>query len=119
MTEVNTKLAMEFFYNKDKSSQIDFRKELAYSLIHNAEIDQVSPYKKRRKTAEAGEHVLLSLPCGMKFAGSKMVTAQTDYPQRMCATCKKVKCRTYCQCNPGEHLCKECYGTHRIIMADK
>ena len=61
----------------------------------------------------------MTLPCGMKFSGSKLVTAQTEYPQRKCATCKNVKCRTYCLCNPGEHLCKECYAVHRIVMADK
>ena len=120
VTEVNTKLAMEYFYSQEKSSQIDFRKQLAFSLIYNNEIQQeVSPSKRRRKSAGCGEHVLMSLPCGMKFSGSKLVTAQTEYPQRRCATCKKVKCRTYCLCNPGEHLCKECYAVHQIVMADK
>ena len=111
---------MEYFYSQEKSSQIDFRKQLAFSLIYNNEIQQeVSPSKRRRKSAGCGEHVLMTLPCGMKFSGSKLVTAQTDYPQRKCATCKNMKCRTYCLCNPGEHLCRECYAVHRIVMADK
>ena len=110
----------DLLHSQEKTSQIDFRKQLAFSLIYNDEIQQeVSPSKRRRKSTGCGEHVLMTLPCGMKFSGSKLVTAQTEYPQRKCATCKNVKCRTYCLCNPGEHLCKECYAVHRIVMADK
>ena len=58
VTEVNTKLAMEYFYSQEKSSQIDFRKQLAFSLIYNDEIQQeVSPSKRRRKSTGCGEHV--------------------------------------------------------------
>ena len=115
VTEVNVKLAMEHFYHHDKMSQLDFRKQLAKALIYNDYMEADSPKKKRKAaTSDTQEHSLQQLPIHTKFLGARIVSATSEYLQKKCTICKKRRCRTYCACSPGEHVCKFCYGAHMV-----
>ena len=115
VTEVNVKLAMEYFFQQEKTSQLDFRKQLAKALIYNDYMEVDSPRKRPRPaTTENQEHSLETLPVNTKFCGAKIVEACSEYPQKQCSICKKKRCRTYCSCTPGEHVCKGCYGIHMV-----
>ena len=119
VTEVNAMLAMEKIYCHPKQSQLDFRKRLAYELIYNDELGfDDSPKKQKRRAAMADGHELKSLPPYSKFQGSQIVAAESQYPQRRCFSCGSKKCRTYCVCTPGKILCTECYGEHKVAMAE-
>ena len=120
VTEVNVKLAMEYFYQHDKCSQLDFRKKLAKALIYNDYLEAESPRKKRRAAMnETMEHSLQTLPVHKKFSGARIVDSISEYPQKICTLCKKRRCRTYCACSPGEHVCKECYGLHMVTVCSE
>ncbi|KAG7368134.1 hypothetical protein IV203_030877 [Nitzschia inconspicua] len=70
-----------------------------------AENRRISPWKRKP------DHQLLALPTYKKFQGSKIVDAQSQYPQKLCQ-CRSHRVRTYCQCSPGTHYCNQCYAEH-------
>ena len=83
---------------------------MTFSLhVHYNEDDDKTPDKKR-KQREYG-HCLITLPKNKKFSGTRIVTANSEYPQHKCNTCKK-RVRTYCLCSPGVYRCAECFGYH-------
>ena len=55
--------------------------------MHYNEDDDKTPDKKR-KQQEYG-HCLITLPKNKKFSGTQIVTANSEYPQHKCNTCKK------------------------------
>ena len=70
--------------------QINFRKKLAKTLIFNThynEDDEKRPEKKE-KQQEYG-HCLITLPKSKIFSGTQIITANSQYPQHKCITCKK------------------------------
>ena len=112
VTEVNVNLAATYFSDREPTGQINFRKKLAKTLIFNMhynEDDDKTPEKKR-KQREYG-HCLITLPKNKKFSGTRIVAANSEYPQHKCNTCKK-RVRTYCLCSPGVYRCAECFGYH-------
>ena len=90
-----------YFSDQEPTGQINFRKKLAKTLffnMHYNEDDDKTPDKKR-KQREYG-HCLITLPKNKKFSGTRIVTANSEYPQHKCNTCKK-RVHTYCLCSPG------------------
>jgi Transposase IS4 len=114
ITEVNTALAMSFFYDKHDISQINFRKELAKELINNKYLvrEQELGIRRARKRSNLVDHVLVTLPAFKKFKQGKMVPSAMQYGQYKCVGCPK-RSRKYCQCSPGVFRCNECYATHK------
>jgi hypothetical protein len=114
VTEVNVMLASTYFYNREETSFLEFRKDFAKSMIHNDHLNKVSSNTRSsdRKRTATKDHALIRLPKKMKFSGTALVSANMDYCQWKCSGCKN-KVRTYCQCTPGIIRCAECYATHK------
>ena len=90
VTEVNINLAATYFGGQEPTGQINFCKELAKTLIFNThynEDDDKTPDKKR-KQREYG-HCLIMLPKSKNFSGTQIITANSEYLQHKCNTCKK------------------------------
>ena len=118
VTEVNIKLAYEYFFQSGPPAMIDFRKEMAAALIYNIHLDSRPVGRPVR--------VLRPLTSGHSFKkveqyklwkNGAFVTCQTKFAQRQCASCKR-KVRTYCSCNPGQTLCIDCYTEHVSKVRD-
>ena len=117
VAEVNAYLAMVYFGDYS-GSQWEFRKKLAYELIHN-------PYDTDGEAVEENtrcilrsdnEHKLMTAPIFSKFedGGWKEVYNQA-YQQHMCMTfrCKK-RTRTVCTCSKHIWRCNKCFVEHCI-----
>ena len=90
ITKVNINLAATYFGGQELMGQINFRKKLAKTLIFNThynEDDEKTPEKKQ-KQQEYG-HCLITLPKSKTFSDTQIITANSQYPQRKCITCKK------------------------------
>lgn len=116
VTEVNCRLAYEYFNNKEFDSTLAFRKLFAQELINNQYYinEQADPGERVRRSARLNSntnHELLSIPPGKKFLDGKIVDSITKYALAKCSTCKK-RTRSYCRCTPGVRLCTECYAIH-------
>jgi hypothetical protein len=123
VTEINVLLADAFLKHASPMPTDDFRREFALALIHNKhyapnvspEVDcWLSSARKRRRSGNEPEHEYLSLPAFHKFNKfCQIVKADSRYPQATCSgkDCHE-KTRSYCRCNFGVLLCKECYRKH-------
>ena len=124
VSEVNTYLAIKYFLwgGKEVMTLHQFRRRLALALIHNEYIITCGEegsntrirVSKRRRKAQA-RHVLDSAPPHAKFFdGQKWnCSAKSRYQQY---TCKQIgctnKCRTFCDCSPGQWMCRVCHPIH-------
>ena len=64
-------------------------------------------------------HSLRAPPTHAKFDNEKKVWLENayrmPYQRQTCNVCKKKKTRTYCVCNVGDWLCKECHSVHILL----
>ena len=113
--EVNAYLSAKHFRDYDQS-QMDFRKNVAYAMIHNdldANYEEV-PGSLRRKTRSRHKHVRVTCkPYSMWTDQGWKKMFKTKYQQRVCATkhCNN-KTRVYCSCSMGTLRCVECFHNH-------
>ena len=118
VTEVNCYLAFKYFIwsGVEKMTLMEFRTKLAWALIENEYLDKAEATEVKNKRKKAGvDHVLRTAPKRAKnWDGQKWdLSAKMDYPQFWCRMkgCRK-SIRTYCQCNVGSWLCKDCFPEH-------
>lgn len=123
VTEINILLADAFLKRESPMATDDFRRLFALALINNKHYSpKISPEvdcclasaRKRRRSGNESEHAYISLPAWHKFNKfGQIVQAESRYPQATCfgTNCQE-KTRSYCRCNPGKLLCKECYRKH-------
>ena len=119
ISEVNTYKAMKYFvWDSDENipTLLQFRKTLALLLINNDYLkreDQKTTRKSNRKRQR--EHCLsIAPPHASKFSGGRWKkTAKARYQQYVCRGlgCRK-QTRTYCACDVGIWLCKDCHLKH-------
>ena len=131
ITEINIFNAIRYFNTDTKyESVLQFRKVFAESLIKNkyystiniTEDDMITPVRRRSKrvTVDCGDHECCSLPKYTKFSFTKMVDAESEYPQALCHDCgkkTKKKTRTFCKCSPGHYRCFTCYNKHYAAVS--
>ncbi len=115
MAEVNTRKAHEFFQNdKEPVAGLNFRKALAWELIHNTldgQEEDLSPRRSKRRRMQ--HHELVKIPNFRgKFDGVRFKKVTTKWLQQRCGCGKRV--RTYCRCNKGTILCATCFAEHLI-----
>ena len=116
ITEVNIKHAYEYFCRNKRLSMINFRKELARTLINNSILrndDQNrSIYTLRERSID---HKLVAIGEYKRWNGAKWVNGSTRWPQRKCISCQR-RVRTYCTCNVSRGLCNNCYVNHILEL---
>lgn len=117
VTEVNVRRVREYMFADDKNegtTQQEFRKQFAFSLIFNQRLEdeELSPRtaKRRRRNRNDG-HELISLGPFENFRGSRIVKTKTRCTQRRCS-CGARRCNTYCKCTPGVFYCSSCFVDH-------
>ena len=120
LTEVNAFASMKYFGSYE-GTQWEFRKKLAYQLIHNGYDLQSSKKKSsaRRNLRSKSHHELISAPPFSKFVGSKWNKRyKMKYQQHNCntANCKN-RVRTVCTCSKHIWRCSECFSKHCIEVA--
>jgi hypothetical protein len=112
ITEVNCKLASEYFLKKNKVSMISFRKKLAEALIYNKAYRKMEDNGESRDLrSRSADHKLLTVEPFKRWNGIKWIRADTRFPQRKCISCHR-KVRTYCSCNLSKGMCNSCYTNH-------
>ena len=90
VTKVNVNLTATYFGGQEPTGQINFCKKLVKTLIFNThynEDDDKTPDKKR-KQREYG-HCLITLTKSKTFSGTRIVAANSEYPQHKCNAWKK------------------------------
>ena len=112
-TEVNVLLTAQYFDQEGDLSQINFRKKLAWELIHNKYIQEEvkEGIRQSRRRSVNLDHEYVTLPTNSKFSNGCIATSNMKFAQFKCKTCTK-KIRTYCRCTPGVMRCIECYANH-------
>jgi Transposase IS4 len=112
ISEVNVKLASEYFNDKEKLSMLAFRKLFAKCLIYNRNLEQERQGRTVMNLRPVlVQHELLTTQSYRRWNGAKFVRADTRFPQRQCGVCKR-KVRTYCGCNPSRGMCNRCHIAH-------
>ena len=120
LTEVNAFNGMKYFSSYE-GTQWEFRKRLAYQMIHNG-YDMDNSKKKvsvRRNLRSSTHHELVSAPPYSKFKGSKWQKRyKMKYQQHLCSSvnCKN-RVRTVCTCSKDIWRCSKCFSNHFIVVA--
>lgn len=111
-TEQNSKLAYEYFGQREKMTVLDFRRMLAKEMIEN-DFDEQGGQRttRKRKAMATTAHTLCRVAKHTKFDGTQFVHCKVAYQQWKCRGCVR-QVRTYCSCNPGYILCGNCFGHH-------
>ena len=117
VAEVNAYLAMVFFGDYS-GSQWEFRKKLAYELIHNPyDTDGASVDGSSRCILRSdNDHRLITAPAYSKFEGGEWKNVyRMEYQQHKCmmGDCKK-RIRTVCTCSKHIWRCNKCFIKHCI-----
>ena len=123
VVEVNCYLAFRYFVwgGEERKSLNEFRLGLAWALIENEYLKREEggeeEEEQRNIRRRVVEHRLETAPKrSVKYDGKNWIKkGKLDYPQFTCrmAGCKKAV-RTYCVCNVGEWLCKDCFVNHIV-----
>ena len=117
ITEVNVKLAAEYFGTTPKMSMLQSRRLIAEAFITNDKIQEERLGRTVMRLRPAVVcHGLMTVPSFQRYNGVKFVKAGTRFPQRKCTTCGR-KVRTYCQCNPNNAMCQTCHTKHCVDLA--
>ena len=121
ITEVNAFLAMKFFGGY-KGTKLEFRKKLAYELIHNAlDVDGVITRSLvSERPAENLHHSYITIPSSLKWVDGKWKKVYTRrYQQIICTvdSCTK-RVRKVCICNPTMALCSNYYTNHLVLASN-
>ena len=118
LSAANCQYAWHWFGGHEEETVLQFRKQMAHDLIFN---DWVPSNTTIRSSARKRQRVvpittvcqLETIPKYMKFEGIKLVPSVYIYPKKTCARCG-TKCRTYCKCTIGRHLCLSCLPSHVV-----
>ena len=123
VVEVNCFLAFKYFVwdGKERKTLDEFRTDMACALIDNDYLKREMWRDKEQETwkvrRKLNEHRLVSAPCyAVNWDGKKWEKkGRLKYMQFTCKMegCKK-PVRTYCLCNMGSWLCKDCLAEHVI-----
>ena len=120
ITEVNTFLVMCWFNweKEDVPTYLSFRRKLAWELIENKFLlgeKETTAYNLRRRQSE---HKLETAPRHASiFNGRRWkCSANLPYQQYKCKGTSGKKCkkriRTYCSCDIGAWMCRDCHVLH-------
>ena len=108
---IRVQVQRNFLRREKDETTIETRKESTHELLHK-------PYwKEREKEVRMSDqmmkenHELRAVAAHKIFCGSMIVNSQWKYASKQCVKYKS-KCRTYCSCSPGIHLCKQCFTLH-------
>lgn len=118
--EVNAYNAMKYFGNYE-GTQLQFRKKLAYQLIHNPYdtegIDKTP--SSRRNLRSNDHHKLISAPPYCKFVGNKWTKKyKMKYQQHRCSSIQcNNRVRTVCTCSKHIWRCSQCFSNHCVEAA--
>lgn len=116
VTEVNVKLASEYFCGFEVVPMLIFRRAMASALIFNTVLARANNQSLSRAIRRrAIDHRLLTVDQHKRWSGTKWVAAKTQFGQRKCVQCPR-KVRTYCACAPQRALCNECYTDHIVEL---
>ena len=116
ISEVNTKLALEYFCGAEKLSMIAFQKKLAKALIFNSVLMQdVVAQRNYNLRDRSVDHNFLTVDPFRRWNGRRFVVAKTRYPQRRCISCG-CRSRTYCSCNAERAMCHACFTNHVLAI---
>ena len=121
ITEVNAFLMMKFFGGW-KGTQLEFRKKLAYELIHNAlDVDgAITRSLVSVRPANNAHHAYISFPPFSKWIDGKWKKVFVrGYQQMTCSgdSCTK-RVRKVCICDPTSVLCSRCYTNHLVTASN-
>ena len=113
VTEVNVKRAMEYFYGREDTGQIDFRKEFAEALINNEYIKAHGLFGKKRESPRKAPkaHGHFRLEPFTTFKNGAIVKCGTRSIQLSCVDCGH-RCNTCCTCSMGTVRCIDCIIHH-------
>ena len=116
LVEVNARLSHGCFNEDLPLPQVIFWKQLARELIEYSE-KVVGTLRRRKQDVQEVEEVLCFEETASLHArtwtGIEWIYLHTEYPQHICRTLNYQKqIRTYCNCNIGYWLCRECIDKH-------
>ena len=124
ISEVNCFLAFRSFvwHGKSKEETLrSFRRRLALSLIYNDDLLEQDSNRKSKRIASYEDTLHLqhsAPPHAREFLNGKWKKgAKFKYQQY---TCRGKNCTTktqnYCQCTPGQWLCRQCHAKHVMAL---
>jgi hypothetical protein len=116
ITEVNVKVAAEYFGKKQKLPMLNIRRLIAEALINNTALVTERDNEAMNLRPVLVEHKLEQYPFFKRWNGRKFVKADTQFPQRLCMVCKKKRSRKYCSCNPANGCCERCHAEHVLLV---
>jgi hypothetical protein len=118
LSEINTFLALRYFVFGNNTIEgcpllIVFRHRLAWQLINNPWLHQ-EEQEAAARAPPAPIHQLITAPAHARnrSGGAWICDAKFQYQQYFCSMKCKKKFRTYCACDPGSWLCKDCLVPH-------
>ena len=118
VSEINSFLALRYFVFGNNTIEgcpllIVFRRRLAWQLINNNFLRNEAQEAAAR-APPAPIHQLVTAPNHARkwSAGAWICDASYQYQGYFCSMKCKKRIRTYCVCDPGRWLCKDCLVTH-------
>jgi hypothetical protein len=116
VTEVNVYLHAVIFSKRSEENFMEFRKKLAYALLHNTMDEGLAPASRpnTRGSNLSPVHEFLRAPKNAKFEDGEWRTLYKQKTQQHhCATsgCKN-RMRTVCICNRSRWMCTRCFADH-------
>ena len=118
LSEINSFLALRYFVFGNNTIEgcpllIVFRRRLAWQLINNNFLRNEAQEAAAR-APPAPIHQLVTAPNHARkwSAGAWICDASYQYQGYFCSMKCKKRIRTYCVCDPGRWLCKDCLVTH-------
>lgn len=120
VSEINTYLALKHFVWKGQKGMtlLEFRRKLAFALIHNNYLGSERDMGKNRESRKAiVSHYIKPAPPHARgyFGGKWDLTAKFKYQQYLYRGlgCRK-KVRTYCACILGHWMCIDYHSLHLV-----
>ena len=110
------------FFGGWKGTQLEFRKKLAYELIHNAlDVDgAITRSLVNVRPTDNAHHAYISIPPFSKWIDGKWKKVfARGYQQMTCSgdSCTK-RIRKVCICDPTSVLCSRCYTNHLVTASN-
>ena len=118
LSEINAFLALRYFVFGNNTIEgcpllIVFRRRLAWQLINDPWLRQEEQEAAARAPPAPIHQLITAAAHARKWSGGAWICdAKFQYQQYFCSMKCKKKIRTYCVCDPGSWLCKDCLVAH-------
>ncbi len=116
ITEVNVKVAAEYFGKKEKLPMLHVRRLIAEALINNTALIADRENEAMNLRPVLVQHTLETFPFFKRWDGRRFVPANTQFPQKLCMVCNKKRSRKYCSCTPTSGCCDGCHAEHVLLV---